>query len=105
VEAEVYAMASLFISLLFLVRLTLLEQDMDSLTDGCSISLVVIFWVHFMALLTIPSIGFTFKHYKTVTVKKLHHYQRCSYFNVCLFSSYTLTMSFFAGTEVLLLMN
>jgi hypothetical protein len=30
-----------------------------------------VFWVHFMALLTIPSIGllYFFKHYKTVTVK------------------------------------
>jgi hypothetical protein len=62
-----------------------------------------VFWVHFMALLTIPSIGllYFFKHYKTVTVKKLHHCQRCSYFNIVYFQvTTTITMSFFAGTEV-----
>jgi hypothetical protein len=57
-----------------------------------------------MALLTIPSIGllYFFKHYKTVTVKKLHHCQRCSYFNIIVYFQLLLplTMSFFAGTEV-----
>jgi hypothetical protein len=59
VEAEVYAMASLFISLLFLLGLRW-EQDMDSLGNRwlLIISLVIgLSFGHFMALLTIPSIG------------------------------------------------
>ncbi|HEX9979925.1 MAG TPA: DUF2723 domain-containing protein [Flavobacterium sp.] len=75
VEAEVYAMASLFIALLFWLALRW-EQDMHSPRGNrwlLVISLVVglSFGVHFMALLTIPSIGFLyyFKNYKTVTVR------------------------------------
>ncbi|HAH55865.1 MAG TPA: hypothetical protein DCM02_11445 [Flavobacterium sp.] len=75
VEAEVYAMASLFIALLFWLGLRW-EQDMDSPKGNkwlLVISLVIglTFGVHFMALLTIPAIGFLyyFKHYKEVTVK------------------------------------
>jgi hypothetical protein len=75
VEAEVYAMASLFIALLFWLGLRW-EQDMDSPRGNrwlLVISLVVglSFGVHFMALLTIPSIGllYYFKHYKTITPK------------------------------------
>ena len=75
VEAEVYAMASLFIALLFWLGLRW-EQDMDSPKGNkwlLVISLVVglTFGVHFMALLTIPAIGFLyyFKHYKEVTVR------------------------------------
>jgi len=75
VEAEVYAMATLFIALLFWLGLRW-EQEMD-LPRGnrwlLVISLVVglSFGVHFMALLTIPAIGFLyfFKHYKTITIK------------------------------------
>lgn len=75
VEAEVYAMASLFIALLFWLGLRW-EQDMETPRGNkwlLLISLVVglTFGVHFMALLTIPAIGFLyfFKHFKTVTVK------------------------------------
>jgi hypothetical protein len=75
VEAEVYAMASLFIALLFWLGLRW-EQDMDTPKGNkwlLVISLVVglTFGVHFMALLTIPAIGFLyyFKHYKEVTLK------------------------------------
>jgi hypothetical protein len=64
----------LFISLLFLVRFTLGTRH--GLPRGNRWLLIIIgywtvFWVHFMALLTIPSIGllYFFKHYKTVTVK------------------------------------
>ena len=75
VEAEVYAMATLLIALLFWLGLRW-EQDMD-LERGNKwlllISLVVglSFGVHFMALLTIPSIGFLyyFKNYKNTTIK------------------------------------
>ncbi|HEX8576166.1 MAG TPA: DUF2723 domain-containing protein, partial [Flavobacterium sp.] len=75
VEAEVYAMASLFIALLFWLGLRW-EQDMDTPRANkwlLLISLIIglSFGVHFMALLTIPAIGFLyfFKNYKTVTVK------------------------------------
>jgi hypothetical protein len=75
VEAEVYAMATLLIALLFWLGLRW-EQDMDQPNGNrwlLLISLVVglSFGVHFMALLTIPSIGFLyyFKHYKTITIK------------------------------------
>jgi len=75
VEAEVYAMATLFIALLFWLGLRW-EQEMHEPRGNrwlLLISLVVglSFGVHFMALLTIPSIGFLyfFKNYKKVTVK------------------------------------
>ena len=75
VEAEVYAMATLFIALLFWLGLRW-EQDMNTPRGNrwlLLISLVIglSFGVHFMALLTIPAIGFLyfFKNYKTVKVK------------------------------------
>ncbi|MFY8165400.1 MAG: DUF2723 domain-containing protein, partial [Sediminibacterium sp.] len=75
VEAEVYAMATLLIALLFWLGLRW-EQEMDQPKGNkwlLLISLVIglSFGVHFMALLTIPSIGFLyfFKNYKKVTIK------------------------------------
>lgn len=75
VEAEVYAMATLFIALLFWLGLRW-EQDMHTPRGNrwlLLISLIVglSFGVHFMALLTIPAIGFLyyFKNYKKVTIK------------------------------------
>ena len=75
VEAEVYAMATLLISLLFWLGLRW-EQEMNTPRGNrwlLIISLVVglSFGVHFMALLTIPSIGllYYFKNYKTITIK------------------------------------
>ncbi|MDR6969196.1 MFS family permease [Flavobacterium arsenatis] len=75
VEAEVYAMASLLIAVLFWLGLRW-EQEMETPRGNrwlLLISLVIglSFGVHFMALLTIPSIGFLyyFKHYKTITIK------------------------------------
>ena len=75
VEAEVYAMATLLIALLLWLGLRW-EQDMDEPKGNrwlLLISLIIglSFGVHFMALLTIPSIGFLyyFKNYKTVTFK------------------------------------
>ncbi len=75
VEAEVYAMATFLISLLLWLGLRW-EQDMNT-TKGnrwlLLISLIVglTFGVHFMALLTLPSIGFLyfFKNYEKVTIK------------------------------------
>lgn len=108
VEAEVYAMASLFIALLFWLGLRW-EQDMDSPKGNkwlLVISLVVglTFGVHFMALLTIPAIGFLyyFKHYKEVTVKNFI-IANIVVVAVLLFIFkllLPLTMAFFGKTEV-----
>ena len=75
VEAEVYAMASLFIALLFWLGLRW-EQDLDNEKGNkwlLLISLVIglSFGVHFMALLTIPAIGllYFFKKHENITVK------------------------------------
>ena len=74
-EAEVYAMASLFIALLLWLALRW-EQEMDEPRGNrwlVLISLVIglSFGAHFMALLTIPSIGilYYFKKYKEITLK------------------------------------
>ncbi|WP_130733497.1 DUF2723 domain-containing protein [Flavobacterium sp. J27] len=75
VEAEVYAMASFLIAILFWLGLRW-EQDMDKPKGNkwlLIISLVIglSFGVHFMALLTVPAIGFLyfFKKYKSITIK------------------------------------
>lgn len=75
VEAEVYAMATLFIALLFWLGLRW-EQDLDNEKGNkwlLLISLVIglSFGVHFMALLTIPAIGllYFFKKHQNITVK------------------------------------
>ena len=74
-EAEVYAMASLFISLLLWAGLRWGEEMHTPRGNKwlliISLLIGLSFGVHFMALLTIPSIGliYFFKNYKTVTVK------------------------------------
>ncbi|MDI1316058.1 DUF2723 domain-containing protein [Flavobacterium sp.] len=75
VEAEVYAMASLFIAILFWLGLRW-EEEMHTPKGNrwlllISLMIGLSFGVHFMALLTIPSIGFLyyFKNFKTITVK------------------------------------
>ena len=75
VEAEVYAMASLFIAILFWLGLRW-EQDMHTPRGNRWLLLISLlvglsFGVHFMALLTIPAIGFLyyFKNWKTITIK------------------------------------
>jgi uncharacterized membrane protein YhaH (DUF805 family) len=113
VEAEVYAMATLFISLLFWLGLRW-EQDMDTPRGNkwlLIISLVVglSFGVHFMALLTIPSIGFLyyFKHYKTVTLKNFI-VANVVVVSILLFIFKLLlpwTMAFFGKTEIFMVNN
>jgi hypothetical protein len=108
VEAEVYAMASLFIALLFWLGLRW-EEDMHNERGNkwlLLISLVVglSFGVHFMALLTIPSIGFLyyFKNYKTVTLKNFI-LANVVVVAILLFIFKLLlpwTMTFFGATEV-----
>ncbi|WP_034042855.1 protein O-mannosyl-transferase family [Wocania ichthyoenteri] len=75
VETEVYAMATLIMSVLFWLGLRW-EQDMDEPRGNRWLILIAFviglsFGVHFMGLLTIPAIGliYYFKNYKTVTVK------------------------------------
>ncbi len=113
VEAEVYAMASLFIALLFWLGLRW-EQDMDSPRGNkwlLIISLVVglSFGVHFMALLTIPAIGFLyfFKHYKEVTVKNfiLANVVVVAILLFIFKLLLPLTMAFFGKTEVFMVNN
>jgi hypothetical protein len=108
VEAEVYAMASLLIALLFWLGLRW-EQDMDHPKGNkwlLIISLVIglSFGVHFMALLTIPAIGFLyfFKHYEKVTIKNFI-IANVIVISVLLFIFkllLPLTMAFFGKTEV-----
>jgi hypothetical protein len=75
VETEVYAMATLIMAILFWLSLRW-EQDMDQPRGNRWLILIsfvigLSFGVHFMGLLTIPTIGliYFFKNYKTVTIK------------------------------------
>ncbi|MGM5468888.1 glycosyltransferase family 117 protein [Flavobacteriaceae bacterium LMO-SS05] len=75
VETEVYAMATLIMSILFWLGLRW-EQDMKTPRGNRWLILIsfiigLSFGVHFMGLLTIPSIGllYYFKNYKEITVK------------------------------------
>jgi hypothetical protein len=108
VEAEVYAMASLFIALLLWLGLRW-EQEMNTPRGDrwlLIISLVIglSFGVHFMALLTIPAIGFLyfFKNYKTVTLKNFI-IANVVVISILLFifkMLLPLTMAFFGKTEI-----
>lgn len=74
-EAEVYALSSMLLALLFWLGLRW-EADMDSPRGNKWLLLLCFvvglsFGVHVMSLLVIPAIGFIyyFKHYKTITTK------------------------------------
>lgn len=75
VEAEVYASAAFLMSVLFYTALRWERDMLEPRGNRWAILIAFIiglsFGVHFMALLTIPAIGFMyfFKHYKTVTIK------------------------------------
>ena len=108
VEAEVYAMATTFIALLLWLGLRW-EAEMH-LPRGNKWLLIIClvvglsFGVHFMALLTIPSIGFLyyFKNYKNVTIKSFI-IANVVVVAVLLFIFkllLPLTMTFFGATEV-----
>ncbi len=75
VEAEVYAMATCILSVLFYLGL-LWERDMHTTRGNKWLILIsfivgLSFGVHFMGLLSIPAIGllYYFKNYKEITVK------------------------------------
>ncbi len=75
VEAEVYAMAAFLMAVLFYVALRWEKEMNTPRGDRWAILIAFIiglsFGVHFMALLTIPAMGFLyfFKNYEKVTVK------------------------------------
>ncbi len=75
VETEVYAMATLIMSILFYLGLRW-EQDMHQPRGHRWLILIAFviglsFGVHFMGLLTIPALGliYYFKNYKTITIQ------------------------------------
>ena len=75
VETEVYAMATLILSVLFWMGLRW-EQEMNSPRGDRWLLMIAFvvglsFGVHFMGLLTLPAIGmiYYFKNYKKVTIK------------------------------------
>lgn len=75
VEAEVYAMATFLIAILFWLSLRW-EAEMHEPRGNKWLLIICLvvglsFGVHFMALLTIPAMGllYYFKNYKTITVK------------------------------------
>lgn len=113
VEAEVYAMATFFIALLFWLGLRW-EAEMDNPKGNKWLLLICLviglsFGVHFMALLTIPSIGFLyyFKHYKKITLKSFI-IANIVVVSILLFIFKLLlpwTMSFFGFTEVFMVNN
>ena len=75
VEAEVYASAAFLMAVLFYTALRWEREMLEPRGNRWIILIAFIiglsFGIHFMALLTIPAIGFLyfFKHYKTITVK------------------------------------
>lgn len=75
VEAEVYAMAACLMAILFYSALRWEREMFEPRGNRWAVLISFIvglsFGVHFMALLTIPAIGFLyfFKHYKEVTVQ------------------------------------
>ncbi len=75
VETEVYAMATLIMTIMFYLGLRW-EKDMHNPRGNRWLILIAFvvglsFGIHFMGLLTIPAIGliYYFKNYKTITVK------------------------------------
>lgn len=108
VEAEVYAMATFLIALLFWLGLRW-EQEMHLPKGNKWLLLIALvvglsFGVHFMALLTIPSIGFLyyFKHFEKVTINSFI-VANIVVVSILLFIFKSLlpwTMTFFGATEV-----
>ena len=108
VETEVYAMATLILSVLFWMGLRW-EQEMNTARGDRWLLMIAFviglsFGVHFMGLLTIPALGmiYYFKNYKKVTVKGFIYANLISV-AVLLFIFkllLPLTLSFFGNAEV-----
>ena len=112
-EAEVYAMASLFISILVWAALRW-EQEMDTRRGNRWLLLISLliglsFGVHFMALLTIPSIGliYFFKKYKTITLQNFIIANLVVVAVLFFVFKFLLpyTLSFFGKTEIFMVNN
>ncbi len=108
VEAEVYASAAFLMSVLFYCALRWEREMLLPRGNRWAILIAFIiglsFGVHFMALLTIPAIGFLyfFKHYKTVTIKNFIIANIVSVAILVFIFIFLLpmTMKFFSGTEL-----
>lgn len=108
VEAEVYASATFLMSVLFYTALRWEREMLEPRGNRWVILIAFIiglsFGVHFMALLTIPAIGFLyfFKHYKTITVKNFIIANIVTVAILLLIFKLLLpwTMKFFSGSEL-----
>lgn len=107
-EAEVYASAAFLMAVLFYTALRW-ERDMLEPRGNRWVILIAFiiglsFGIHFMALLTIPAIGFLyfFKHYKTITVKNFIVANIVTVAILLLIFKLLLplTMKFFSGSEL-----
>jgi len=108
VEAEVYAMAACLMSILFYSALRW-EREMFSPRGNrwailISFIIGLSFGVHFMALLTIPAIGFLyfFKHTQKVTVKNfiIANFVTVAILMFIFIFLLPMTMKFFSASEV-----
>lgn len=113
VEAEVYAMATTFIALLFWLGLRW-EEDMNKPRGNKWLLIIALvvglsFGVHFMALLTIPSIGmlYFFKNYQKITTKSFILANIVVVAVLLFIFKYLLpyAMTFFGATEVFVVNN
>ncbi len=107
-EAEVYASAAFLMAVLFYTALRW-ERDMLNPRGNRWVILIAFiiglsFGIHFMALLTIPAIGFLyfFKHYKTITIKNFIIANIVTVAILLLIFKLLLpwTMKFFSGSEL-----
>ena len=108
VEAEVYASATFLMAVLFYTALRWEREMLEPRGNRWVILIAFIiglsFGVHFMALLTIPAIGFLyfFKHYKTVTIKNfiIANIVTVAILLIIFKLLLPLTMKFFSASEV-----
>tara|TARA_R110002072_G_scaffold260722_4_gene419226 strand:+ start:168 stop:3497 length:3330 start_codon:yes stop_codon:yes gene_type:complete len=108
VEAEVYAMASCIMAILFYLALRW-EREMNTPRGNRWVVLIAFvvglsFGVHFMGLLTIPAMGllYYFKNYKTVTIKNfiLAHLAVVGILLFIFMFMLPMTMRFFSASEL-----
>ena len=108
VEAEVYASAAFLMAVLFYTALRWEREMLEPRGNRWVILIAFIiglsFGIHFMALLTIPAIGFLyfFKHYKTITIKNFIIANVVTVAILLLIFKLLLpwTMKFFSGSEL-----
>ncbi len=107
-EAEVYAMAALFLSVLFYCGLRW-QRDMflprgDKWVVLIAFIIGLSFGVHFLGLLTIPAIGFLyfFKNYERITIKNfiIANILTVAILVFIFILLLPMTMKFFSGAEI-----